>query len=38
MIRYTAIRLIEIAALLLLLSFVIYGLIGLMPIPEDGKT
>jgi len=31
MIRYTAIRLVEIAALLLLLSFVIYGLIGLMP-------
>ena len=31
MIRFTAIRLVEIAALLLLLSFVIYGLIGLMP-------
>ena len=31
MIRYTAIRLVEIAALLFLLSFVIYGLIGLMP-------
>jgi len=31
MIRYTAIRVVEIAALLLLLSFVIYGLIGLMP-------
>src|SRR5260221_5867984 len=31
MIRYTAIRLVEIAALLLLLSFVIYALIGLMP-------
>jgi peptide/nickel transport system permease protein len=31
MIRYTAIRLLEIAALLVLLSFVIYGLIGLMP-------
>ena len=31
MIRYTATRLVEIAGLLLLLSFVIYGLIGLMP-------
>src|SRR5438093_1332860 len=31
MIRFTAIRLIEIAALLVLMSFVIYGLIGLMP-------
>ncbi len=31
MIRYTAIRLIEIAALLVLLSLVIYALIGLMP-------
>lgn len=31
MIRFTAIRLLEIAALLVLLSFVIYGLIGLMP-------
>jgi peptide/nickel transport system permease protein len=31
MIRFTAIRLIEIAAMLVLLSFVIYGLIGLMP-------
>jgi len=31
MIRYTAIRLLEIAALLLLLSFAIYALIGLMP-------
>ncbi len=31
MIRFTAIRLLEIAALLALLSFVIYGLIGLMP-------
>src|ERR1041385_4625570 len=31
MIRYTAIRLIEIAAMLLLMSFVIYALIGLMP-------
>jgi peptide/nickel transport system permease protein len=31
MIRFAAIRLIEIAALLVLLSFVIYGLIGLMP-------
>jgi peptide/nickel transport system permease protein len=31
MIRYTVIRLVEIAALLLLLSFVIYALIGLMP-------
>ena len=31
MIRFTAIRLVEIAALLLLLSFVIYALIGLMP-------
>ncbi|MBV9829800.1 MAG: ABC transporter permease [Alphaproteobacteria bacterium] len=31
MIRYTAIRLLEIAALLVLLSFAIYALIGLMP-------
>jgi peptide/nickel transport system permease protein len=31
MIRYTAIRLIEIAATLALMSFVIYALIGLMP-------
>ena len=31
MIRFTAIRLVEIAALLLLMSFVIYALIGLMP-------
>src|SRR3954462_2939001 len=31
MIRFTAIRLIEIAVLLALLSFVIYALIGLMP-------
>jgi len=31
MIRFTAIRLIEIAAMLALMSFVIYGLIGLMP-------
>src|SRR4051794_40543678 len=31
MIRYAAIRLIEIAAMLVLMSFVIYGLIGLMP-------
>jgi peptide/nickel transport system permease protein len=31
MIRFTAIRLLEIAALLVLLSFVIYSLIGLMP-------
>lgn len=31
MIRFTALRLIEIAAVLLLMSFVIYGLIGLMP-------
>src|SRR5579863_10292416 len=31
MIRFTAIRLIEIAAILVLLSFVIYSLIGLMP-------
>ena len=31
MIRFTAIRLLEIAALLVLLSFVIYALIGLMP-------
>ena len=31
MIRFTAIRLIEIAAMLMLMSFVIYGLIGLMP-------
>src|SRR6185312_16139297 len=31
MLRYTAIRLIEIAAVLVLLSFVIYALIGLMP-------
>src|SRR4051794_33405335 len=31
MIRYTAIRLVEIPALLLLLAFMIYGLIGLMP-------
>jgi peptide/nickel transport system permease protein len=31
MIRFTAIRLIEIAAMLVLMSFVIYALIGLMP-------
>src|SRR5204862_2871690 len=31
MIRFTAIRLIEIAATLVLMSFVIYALIGLMP-------
>jgi peptide/nickel transport system permease protein len=31
MIRFTTIRLIEIAAMLALMSFVIYGLIGLMP-------
>lgn len=31
MIRFTAIRLIEIAAMLVVMSFVIYGLIGLMP-------
>jgi peptide/nickel transport system permease protein len=31
MIRFTAIRLIEIAAMLVLMSLVIYGLIGLMP-------
>jgi peptide/nickel transport system permease protein len=31
MIRFTAIRLIEIAVVLALMSFVIYGLIGLMP-------
>ena len=31
MIRFTTIRLIEIAAMLVLMSFVIYGLIGLMP-------
>ena len=31
MIRFTAIRLIEIAVLLALMSFVIYALIGLMP-------
>lgn len=31
MIRFAAIRLIEIAAMLALMSFVIYGLIGLMP-------
>jgi peptide/nickel transport system permease protein len=31
MIRFTAIRLLEIAALLVLMSFVIYALIGLMP-------
>jgi peptide/nickel transport system permease protein len=31
MIRFTAIRLLEIAALVVLLSFVIYSLIGLMP-------
>jgi peptide/nickel transport system permease protein len=30
-IRFTAIRLVEIAALLVVMSFVIYGLIGLMP-------
>ena len=30
-IRFTAIRLVEIAAMLVLMSFVIYGLIGLMP-------
>src|SRR5260370_34928454 len=31
MIRFTAIRLFEIAAMLVLMSFVIYALIGLMP-------
>jgi peptide/nickel transport system permease protein len=31
MIRFTAIRLVEIGAMLVLMSFVIYGLIGLMP-------
>jgi peptide/nickel transport system permease protein len=31
MIRFTAIRLVEILAMLVLMSFVIYGLIGLMP-------
>src|SRR5258708_25908725 len=31
MIRFTAIRLFEIAAMLVLMSFVVYGLIGLMP-------
>jgi peptide/nickel transport system permease protein len=31
MIRFTAVRLVEIAAMLVLMSFVIYGLIGLMP-------
>src|SRR5260370_5036540 len=31
MIRFTAIRLVEIAATLVLMSFVIYALIGLMP-------
>ena len=31
MIRFTAIRLVEIAAMLVLMSLVIYGLIGLMP-------
>jgi peptide/nickel transport system permease protein len=31
MIRFTAIRLVEIAAMLVLMSFLIYGLIGLMP-------
>jgi peptide/nickel transport system permease protein len=31
MMRFTAIRLVEIAAMLVLMSFVIYGLIGLMP-------
>jgi peptide/nickel transport system permease protein len=31
MIRYTAIRLVEILAMLLLMSFVVYALIGLMP-------
>ncbi len=31
MIRFTAIRLLEIAAVLVLMSFVIYALIGLMP-------
>src|SRR6266704_1191614 len=31
MIRFAAIRLIEIAAMLVLMSFVIYALIGLMP-------
>jgi peptide/nickel transport system permease protein len=31
MIRFAAVRLVEIAALLALMSFVIYGLIGLMP-------
>src|SRR5258707_14838303 len=31
MIRFTAIRLLEIAAMLVLMSFVIYALIGLMP-------
>ena len=31
MIRFTAVRLVEIGAMLVLMSFVIYGLIGLMP-------
>ena len=31
MIRFTFIRLVEIAAMLVLMSFVIYALIGLMP-------
>src|SRR2546430_3305459 len=31
MIRFTAIRLVEIAAMLVLMSFIIYALIGLMP-------
>src|SRR5438046_1961932 len=31
MLRFTAIRLIEIAAMLVLMSFIIYALIGLMP-------
>src|ERR1700758_5060340 len=31
MIRFTAIRLVEIAGMLVLMSFVIYALIGLMP-------
>ena len=31
MIRFAAIRLVEVGAMLILMSFVIYGLIGLMP-------
>ena len=35
MIRFTAIRLVEIAAMLVLMSFVIYGLIGLPTFPTS---